>query len=65
MEQVDLRRRIHYGYAIMDEGPYRHRHNIQRLFGRRQQDRRLATRYEKTVVFWAPWYLAEALYGLR
>ena len=50
----------------MDEETYRDRNKIERFFGRLKQYRRLATRYEKTVVsFLALWHIAAALDWLR
>ena len=50
----------------MDEEIYRDRNKIERFFGRLKQYRRLATRYEKTVVsFLAFWHVAAALDWLR
>ena len=50
----------------MDEEIYRDRNKIERFFGRLKQYRRLATRYEKTVVsFLALWHIAAALDWLR
>ena len=50
----------------LDEEYYRDRNKIERFFGRMKQCRRLATRYEKTVVsFLAFWYIAAALDWLR
>ena len=52
--------------AEMDEEIYRDRNKIERFFGRLKQYRRLATRYEKTVVsFLAFWHVAAALDWLR
>ena len=52
--------------AEMDEETCRDRHKIERFFGRLKQYRRLATRYEKTVVsFFAFWHVATALNWLR
>ena len=49
-----------------DEEYYRDRNKIERFFGRMKQSRRLATRYDKTVVsFLAFWYVAAALDWLR
>jgi transposase len=46
----------------LDEQTYRDRNKIERFFGRLKQYRRLATRYEKTVVsFLALWHMAAAL----
>jgi len=40
----------------LDEAAYRDRNNIERFFGRLKHYRRLATRYEKTIIslleFW-------------
>ena len=50
----------------LDEAYYRDRNKVERLFGRMKQCRRLATRYEKTVVsFLAFWHIAAALDWLR
>jgi len=50
----------------MDEETYRDHNKIERFFGRLKQYRRLATRYEKTIVsFLAFWYIAAALDWLR
>ena len=50
----------------MDEETYRDRNKIERFFGRLKQYRRLATRYEKTVVsFLAFWHIGAALDWLR
>ena len=50
----------------LDEDSYRDRNKIERFFGRMKQYRRLATRYDKTVVsFLAFWYIAAALDWLR
>jgi transposase len=50
----------------MDEETYRDRNKIERFFARLKQHRRLATRYEKTVVsFLAFWYIAAAIDWLR
>lgn len=52
--------------AEMDEEIYRDRNKIERFFGRLKQYRRLATRYEKTVVsFLAFWHVAAGLDWLR
>ena len=49
-----------------DEAYYRDRNKIERFFGRMKQYRRLATRYDKTVVsFLAFWHVAAALDWLR
>jgi len=49
--------------APVDEQTYRDRNKIERFFGRLKQYRRLATRYEKTVVsFFAFWHMAAAIY---
>ena len=45
---------------------YRDRNKVERFFGRMKQYRRLATRYDKTVVFFlAFWHIAAALDWLR
>ena len=50
----------------LDEEMYRDRNKVERFFGRLKQYRRLATRYEKTVVsFLAFWHVAAALDWLR
>ena len=50
----------------MDAETCRDRNKIERFFGRLKQYRRLATRYEKTVVsFFAFWHAAAALDWLR
>jgi len=50
----------------LDEEYYRDRNKIERFFGRMKQHRRLATRYDKTVVsFLAFWHIAAALDWLR
>ena len=50
----------------MDEETYRDRNKIERFFGRLKQYRRLATRYDKTIVsFLAFWYIGAALDWLR
>ena len=50
----------------MDEETYRDRNKIERFFGRLKQYRRLATRYEKTIVsFLAFWHIGAALDWLR
>jgi transposase len=50
----------------MDEETYRDRNKIERFFGRLKQYRRLATRYEKTVMsFLAFWHVTAALDWLR
>ena len=50
----------------LDAETYRDRNKIERFFGRLKQYRRLATRYEKTVVsFLALWHIAAALDWLR
>ncbi|WP_262905642.1 IS5 family transposase [Hymenobacter siberiensis] len=47
----------------MDEETYRDRNKVERFFGRLKQYRRLATRYEKTVVsFLAFWYIGAMIY---
>ena len=52
--------------AALDEETYRDRNKIERFFSRLKQYRRLATRYEKTVVsFLALWHIAAALDWLR
>ncbi len=46
----------------LDEAAYRDRNKIERFFGRLKHYRRLATRYEKTVVsFLAFWHIGAAL----
>ena len=46
-----------------DEETYRDRNKIERFFGRLKQYRRLATRYEKTVVsFLAFWHIRALIY---
>jgi len=50
----------------MDENAYRDRNKVERFFGRLKQYRRLATRYDKTVVsFLAFWHIGAALDWLR
>jgi len=50
----------------MDEETYRDRNKIERFFGRLKQYRRLATRYEKTVVsFLAFWHIGAMIDWLR
>lgn len=50
----------------LDEEWYEDRNKIERYFNRMKQYRRLATRYEKTVVsFLGFWYIASALDWLR
>ena len=50
----------------LDEAYYRDRNKIERFFGRMKQHRRLATRYDKTVVsFLAFWHITAALDWLR
>ena len=50
----------------LDEEYYRDCNKIERFFGRMKQYRRLATRYDKTVVsFLAFWHVAAALDWLR
>ena len=50
----------------MDQNAYRDRNKIERFFGRMKQYRRLATRYEKTVVsFLAFWHIGAAIDWLR
>ena len=50
----------------MDEETYRDRNKVERFFGRLKQYRRLATRYEKTVVsFLAFWHIGAAIDWLR
>ena len=52
--------------AGIDAEAYRDRNKIERFFGRLKQYRRLATRYEKTVVsFLAFWHVATAIDWLR
>ena len=52
--------------AEMDAETYRDRNKNERFFGRLKQYRRLATRYEKTIVsFLAFWHVAAALDWLR
>jgi transposase len=52
--------------VAMDEETYRDRNKVERFFGRLKQYRRLATRYEKTVVsFLAFWYIGAALDWIR
>ena len=52
--------------APMDAETYRDRNKIERFFGRLKQYRRLATRYEKTVVsFLAFWYVGAMIDWLR
>ena len=52
--------------VALDKDYYRDRNKIERLFGRMKQYRRLATRYDKTVVsFLAFWHIAAALDWLR
>ncbi len=52
--------------AALDKEIYRDRNKVERFFGRLKQYRRLATRYEKTVVsFLAFWHIAAALDWLR
>jgi len=50
----------------IDEKYYRNRNKMERFFGRMKQCRRLAIRYDKTVVsFLALWYVAAALDWFR
>ena len=50
----------------MDEETYRDRNKVERFFGRLKQYRRLATRYDKTVVsFLAFWHIGAMLDWLR
>jgi len=50
----------------MDQETYRDRNKVERFFGRLKQYRRLATRYEKTIVsFLAFWHIAAAIDWLR
>ena len=50
----------------LDEETYRDRNKIERFFGRMKQYRRLATRYDKTVVsFLAFWHIGAMVYWLR
>jgi len=50
----------------LDADHYRDRNKVERFFGRIKQHRRLATRYDKTVVsFLAFWHIAAALDWLR
>lgn len=50
----------------MDEETYRDRNKVERFFGRLKQYRRLATRYEKTVVsLLAFWHIGAAIDWLR
>jgi transposase len=52
--------------AEVDKETYRDRNKIERFFGRMKQYRRLATRYEKTIVsFLALSHIAAALDWLR
>ena len=52
--------------APMDAQTYRDRNKIERFFGRLKQYRRLATRYEKTVVsFLALWHIGAMIDWLR
>ncbi len=52
--------------AAFDEEQYGDRNKIERFFNRMKRHRRLATRYDKTVVsFLAFWYIAAALDWLR
>ena len=52
--------------APFDEEQYEDRNKIERFFNRIKRHRRLATRYEKTVVsFLAFWHVAAALDWLR
>ena len=52
--------------APFDEEQYEDRNKIERFFNRMKRYRRLATRYEKTVVsFLGFWYIAAALDWLR
>ena len=52
--------------APMDAETYRDRNKIERFFGRLKQYRRLATRYEKTVVsFLAFWHIGAMIDWLR
>lgn len=52
--------------APFDEEQYEDRNKIERFFNRMKRYRRLATRYEKTVVsFLAFWHIAAALDWLR
>jgi len=46
----------------LDEAAYRDRNKIERFFGRLKHYRRLATRYEKTIIsFLLFWYIGAAL----
>ena len=50
----------------MDEETYRDRNKVERFFGRMKQYRRLATRYEKTVVsFLAFWHIGATIHLIR
>ncbi|RYE89650.1 MAG: IS5 family transposase [Cytophagaceae bacterium] len=50
----------------LDEDMYRDRNKIERFFGRLKQYRRLATRYDKTVIsFLAFWHIGAMLDWLR
>ncbi len=52
--------------APFDEEQYEDRNKIERFFNRMKRHRRLATRYEKTIVsFLAFWHIAAALDWLR
>ncbi len=52
--------------APFDEEQYEDRNKIERFFNRMKRYRRLATRYEKTVIsFLAFWHIAAALDWLR
>lgn len=52
--------------VALDEEYYRDRNKIERFFNRMKQNRRLATRYDKTAVsFLAFWFIAAALDWLR
>jgi len=51
---------------VLDEAAYRDRNKIERFFGRLKHYRRLATRYEKTIVsFLAFWYIGAAMDWFR
>ena len=50
----------------MDEQTYRDRNKVERFFGRLKQYRRLATRYDKTIVsFLAFWHIGAMIDWLR
>ena len=66
IEAVILNRPNRLEQAPMDAETYRDRNKIERFFGRLKQYRRLATRYEKTVVsFLAFWHVGALIDWLR